>query len=99
MTTAGMTTAGNNHGAIRELVKQAPSAVAIILVIVLFLRFERERLETLNVISDQCHATSISITESMAAALDKTSDAVERNTEAMVKVALLLERVESRLEQ
>ncbi len=90
---------GNGHGSIRELVKQAPAAVALILVFVLFLRFERDRLETLKDISQECHSTTITITQSMADALEKTTEASKENTAALVRVALLLERVESRLER
>ena len=89
----------NNHGIGRELVKQSPAAVALLICFVLFMRFENERLDTLNTISQECHLTTIRITQNMADALAKTAEASERNTAALVRVALMLERVESRLER
>jgi hypothetical protein len=84
-----------------ELVKQLPSAAAIIVVVFVFVRFlkeesgRRERSESarataLETMGDGCHEHARQLNERASAAIDGAGEAIKENTKALGTIAELM---------
>ena len=88
-----------------DLVRQSPSAAAVVITVLIFVKFLRDmgerqdkaderREETLSKLGDSCHSFQHEIHTQAASILAKSSDVIERNTEALGRAHAVLERTE-----
>ena len=87
--------------AVEEMIKQMPSAAAILVVVIVFIRFLREesarrergdieRHKVFEQLGEGCHDHTMELNERASAAIDRAAAAVDSNTKSLGAIAELM---------
>lgn len=81
-----------------EAAKQVPSLAVLVFIVIKFLAFVREtevaRSSSLEALGDTCHAFQERLGNATQKVIDRNSEALEKNTEAMTRIEVILDDID-----
>lgn len=81
-----------------EAIKQVPALGVLVFIVIKFLAFIREtevaRSSSLEALGDTCHAFQERLGAATQKVIDRNSEALEKNTEAMIRIEVILDDID-----